>query len=832
MKLRSNKISLGASSLAIAISMGAMSGAYAQDGDAADDNDRGDVIVVTAQRREQNILDVPISVSTINDEAIEDRNIRGSREYVQLTPNVFFSGNDSQGTRNGDITIRGISDLTAGANERIIQTRPSVGFYVDDFSVASVASGSANPPLDDIERIEVLRGPQTTYFGRSATGGAINVVTKKPNDEMMAKIRAGYGSYDTYQFGAVANVPLADNLFMRGGVSYEQTDGFVKNVHPEGNDADGEYINARVAVRWVPGNWTFDLTGQLIRSEEGNLGRIPTGVDIGGPGTFTTFPIDGARSCDLGSALYFPSNTRVNCENADTFTETENDLVTLKAVYDAGTFTVTSITGYIETRFDQLEDLDNSAADMFNRRNDYTSESFSQELRLQSVDPVDVGGLDIGWTLGGYYYDDEFVANNTIISGQQVVPILIGFLTVPGDHPNENSQHVNRDGWAAFADFEIGLSEQLTLTAGVRYSKDHDEQFWTDTYTSFACAPRMVVGGVIPPLAAGCDLRPDQLSPLPVFTDGTDFYVTGGRLDQVTNNPFASGKNDSSDVSPRVALTWRPNDSHSLYATYSTGYRPAGTRVAPDSSGVGSAGDSRSFFDKEDVSNYEVGWKGSFANGRLYGELSLFRIDWKDMQVRLSRTVCEPSPGVLVETTDPICNGLPFFPDNSVANANSARSQGAEFSLLARPSDGLTFSGSVGYLDTEFTDFADSELGDVTGRKLPFSPKWSLAGSAQYDWALTSSMGATLRADVTHRSNTFLRFGDLNSPGFPYETGPNTIVNLGAGLDWENHSLKVSVNNVFEENVPGGLETFSGLGTVVLPSPRTWLLSWTSHFGG
>ena len=255
MTMHAKTFLLGVSALAIAggANVGA---AFAQGADEASDGASSDVIIVTSQRREQNILDVPISVSTLSDQDIEDRNIRGSREYTQLAPNVFFSGNDSQGTRNGDITIRGISDLTSGANERIIQTRPSVGFYVDDFSVASVASGSANPPLDDIERIEILRGPQTTYFGRSATGGAINIITKKPDATPMAKIRAGYGSYDTYQIGAIGNVPITDNLFVRGGLSYEETDGAIKNLHPDGNDADGQYINARLAVRWQPDNWT------------------------------------------------------------------------------------------------------------------------------------------------------------------------------------------------------------------------------------------------------------------------------------------------------------------------------------------------------------------------------------------------------------------------------------------------------------------------------------------------------------------------------------------------------------------------------------------------
>ena len=136
-------------------------------------------IVVTAQRREQSILDVPISTSVFNAEQIEESNWRGARDFINLTPNVSFTETDSQGSKNGDIAIRGISDLTSGGNERIIQTRAAVGYFVDDFSVGGVASGSANPPLNDVERIEILRGPQGTYFGRNATGGAINIVSKK-----------------------------------------------------------------------------------------------------------------------------------------------------------------------------------------------------------------------------------------------------------------------------------------------------------------------------------------------------------------------------------------------------------------------------------------------------------------------------------------------------------------------------------------------------------------------------------------------------------------------------------------------------------------------------
>ena len=329
-------------------------------------------VVVTAQRREQSFQDVPISITAFSAEQIEQSNWKGARDFIQMTPNVSFSENDSQGTKNGDITIRGISDLTSGAGERIIQTRPAIGVFVDDFSVSSVSSGSANPPLGDVERIEVLRGPQGTYFGRNATGGAINIVSKKPNEEKELQVSAGLGNFGTYSLGAVANTPLTDNLFVRLGVSYEESDGIVENLSPTGNDADYENTNIRLALRWQPGDWTLDLTGQFIDEDEGNLGKVP--VD-GGPGTFPVLFILGfdpnnlSATCGKGESINFADNDDRNCENADTYTEVENNIITFKAEYEGDRFTFTSITGQIDSDFGQFEDLDNTGLDLFNRLN-------------------------------------------------------------------------------------------------------------------------------------------------------------------------------------------------------------------------------------------------------------------------------------------------------------------------------------------------------------------------------------------------------------------------------------------------------------------------------
>ncbi len=174
-----------------------------------------DDIVVTAQRREQSLQEVPISVTAFTGAQLDQQNIRGAIDYLALTPNVSFTEDGQFGKRGLGISIRGVNNLVSGENASI----NSVGIYLDEFSIASVPNQVANPFLPDMERIEVLRGPQGTYFGRNSLGGALNMTTRNPGDEFEAKISVGAESYD--QAGQMFNVtgvfsgPLADNFKLR-----------------------------------------------------------------------------------------------------------------------------------------------------------------------------------------------------------------------------------------------------------------------------------------------------------------------------------------------------------------------------------------------------------------------------------------------------------------------------------------------------------------------------------------------------------------------------------------------------------------------------------------
>ena len=798
-------------------------------------------VIVTAQRREEGRQEVPISMAVVDGGQLERAGMRGARDFAQRVANVTFAENDQQGTKNGDISIRGLSDLTSGGNERIIQSRPAIGFNVDEFSVSSVASGSANPPLDDVERVEILRGPQGTYFGRNATGGAINVVTRKPDANPMARVRAGYGSFGTISVGVLGNTPVLDNLFVRGGVAWEQSDGIVKNLSPTGNDADYQDLNARLALRWQPGNWTVDLSGQLLREDQGNLGKIPTGARPagflnGGPGANGT--TDPTSTCGQGAELFFQNgNSKYNCEDQDTFQRIDNDLFLLRAEYAGERFLLTSITGKLESDFSQFEDLDNSGWDIFNRFNDYSASSFSQEVRINSAGDWNFAGRPASWTIGGMTYSDQFDVDNRIIAGTDVAPGFVGFLTTPGDRPNENEQNVKRDGWALFFDLSLDIAEDLTLSASGRYSEDNDEQYWRNTFATFDCGTREVVDGVEGPLAPGCALRPDQTAPLPIHRsrDGKQF-VSGGRFHQ---RLFTDGKNSSTDFSPRISLSWVGWEGQNLYFTYSRGYRAAGVRNTPDGNGrtdqLGQtlALDTRSFFGKEQVSNFEWGWKGAFNEERSYAELALFYMVWEDMQVRLDRFLCPLAGGELVLFDSPEAVNCVSGPQSysRVNNANEAQVKGGEFSIQSLLGGNAQIGGFIGYADSKFTDFENSAFGDIGGQRLPNAPKWTGGVNGQVNWQIGPTQ-AYVRAEALYRSSFTTQFNHQDRPEFPYVADDAFLVNLQAGFDWDNHSLNVSVDNLFDEDYTLGAEDFAQTGTVVQPHPAFARLTWTTSFGG
>jgi iron complex outermembrane receptor protein len=229
-------------------------------------------ITVTAQRRAENAQNVPISLTVFNAAEIEQQNFQGVDSYFADTPNVSFT---SEGTRDRkELSLRGISDqLSPDNNIR----EGSFGFYIDEFNVAQ---GTSNPEIVDVDQIEVLRGPQGTYFGRNSVGGAINITTKQPTNDFFAEASAQYSSFNTVDAHGIINFPLIDHVLAVRLVARDETsDGNINNVNPIGGGDNSKYTYGKAIVRFTPTeNLTIDVTGVATQERLGMRNGVPSGV--------------------------------------------------------------------------------------------------------------------------------------------------------------------------------------------------------------------------------------------------------------------------------------------------------------------------------------------------------------------------------------------------------------------------------------------------------------------------------------------------------------------------------------------------------------------------
>lgn len=802
------------------------------DSGAVGEGDQLAEITVTAERRVESIADVPVSVSVFNSDVIEQAHIQNAQDFLSMTPNVSFQQGGRNGAREIIVSIRGISDIKSGEK---IATESAFATYVDEFSVGTLASGQANPSTYDVDTIEVLRGPQGTFFGRNSEGGAINIQTRRPTDKFYGQIDVGAGNYGSYELDGIVNIPVSDKVWIRETLESTKTDGFVRNRNPVGGTSASRYMNSRTQLRWKPTDaTTVDLAVTRTIDNQDFANKAATCINptfgfnpldpavLGGIGCYD--PRDAIESLlqnsaglpggtvPPGLAAGFTKNSGDSIyQNSRTYTDNSNTMVVGRVVHDFSGFSLTSITGQIQSYQDQYLDLDNSGVDSVDRLNGFSAKSWSQELRLASL-----GDRRLNWTIGGLYHNDKFYAANRIIIKDFLGPWL------RDDYANENNIFEGRDGWALFANLNWDITDEWALILGGRYSRDSNEERWSNVYA--ACAIRKVGD----PLSPGCELRPDQVA-APVIEQAPDgtLYTTGGRTAQTIGT---YGKNSNSIFTPRVAVRWKPSDRWTAYATVSEGYKAAGVRLNPDS-----GFDHASYFGVEKLFNYEVGFNARLFNNRLALQGSVFRMDWKDMQVEVQQSLCKVEipgqPPQLVPISEftggTTCVLVPF---NGVENAKKARSQGVEFSAQAILGRGWRAGGSVGFLDAKFISYL-AELAntsaDLSGHRLAQAPRWTVTGFGEYRWPVGGSADAFIRGDVLYRSSVALGVAEQVNTVWPEEVPGYVVGNLAAGVNFENQSITVNVRNLFNRDYFTGVDGFSYGGTMVDVNPRTFFVKWT-----
>ena len=613
------------------------------------------VIVVTARRREESIQDVPLSITAISGEALAKNGTLEITEIAQEVPNLTLEV--SRGT-NTTLTafIRGV-----GQQDPVAGFEAGVGLYVDDIYLNRPQGAVLD--IYDVERIEVLRGPQGTLYGRNTIGGAIKYVTAALPDETEIKVRGTYGSYNQADLIVTASTPVSDSLKVGVSGARLSRGGFGDNLVQEGvENYNKDVWGARGTIEFDNGPLFIRLSGDYVKdnSDPRQGHRLL-------PGAFSGAPV-----------LDDVYDTRAGLDVVDQEVEAYGGGLTI--AYELNdTMTVKSITGYRKDHsttpidFDSLPqaDLDVPAI--------YRNKQFSQELQFLYE------GDRLSGVLGAYYLDaSAFTAFDVALFTTGALP-AVGL-------PGLNAQtlgDVDTKTWSIFGDFTYDLTDKFSLSVGGRYT--WDKRTSRILRTTF-------VGGY-------SDLFPP--------TDAVPIAVTSDFNGSATFKEFT----------PRASLSFKPNANHTFYATYSKGFKGGGfdprgqTSQAPDLDGDGDIdyADQYEFlsFAPETVDSYEIGWKASLLDDSLFISLAAFKGDYTDVQI----------PGSV--GVDSNGDGISDSFVGITSNAGDADVNGVEFEgravvgrNFAGPGSRLTFNWALGVLDAKYNTFIDALGNDVADQRV------------------------------------------------------------------------------------------------------------------
>ena len=780
-------------------------------------------IVVSAQRREESLQEVPVSITAFSSETLEQQHLKEAKDYFKITPNVNFTEDGETGHRSVGISMRGVSDF-ANSFTGVGGLSNSFGIYLDEFNIANNATKTANPQLQDLERLEVLRGPQGTYFGSNATGGALNLTTKLPHDETEYEINGGYSRFNTWEVGATVNAPITDTLFVRGNVYYEESDGFLRNLSPTGNDDAYDHVSFRVAARWLMTDaFTADVSFMRTVENDGTDTNVNSGImDFDtpnstpwllpvAPGADTFLPFAELFPVDAGSGFY-PDERRVINKDFYEFNKNRQNIFNARLNYQGDNWSLRSITGVMKTTSHRQFDQDLVQYSLYRTYGGRTGDTFSQEVRFNlESDTWD-------WTVGAFYSNDDADTYGVSPIGSDnfyvgipasfapdgtIATVTCFFCLTEGDIiAGSNIETFDSESWAVFSEANWQFTEQLKATVGIRYT-EHDlrSQSFRFGRVHFSQQP---------------------------LDEYRDFKAPDPGDPRLTRGYFA-GSVSSDSITPRFVLNWSPNDNLNAYASVSRGYKPGGLTIFE-------ADGSTIPFSKESLWNYEVGAKWRGADGRLQVNGAFFFMDWEDLQI--------PSVEIIINE-DEILNNFQII--NS-----QAESIGFELEAQALLMDNFVIGGGVGYLDAEFKDFGADDpfvvnnmAFDLDGVTVPRAPKWTANLFGQYDvniggldgflraeWSYRSSITSDVEATVaglpildnavTQERGYDTQFnGDgfgngvpfpWPRPDFPFRVPSYDIVNLRAGISGDRWSITGYIENLFDKSYYTGTQENFGLG--------------------
>ena len=632
-------------------------------------------VIVTAQLREQNIQDVPIAITALSSQQLEAAGIFDGTTIALNVPGMAYA---EFAPGQVLISIRGITSADDGAG-----LDNSVALFLDGVYIGRQAG--INFDMFDLERIEVLKGPQGTLFGRNAIAGAINVVTSKPADEFGAKVALTVGNEGILRYQGLVTGPLSESLAGKLVFNHREHDGFVRNTLLNKDVQDEDYSSARGQLQLSLDSSTWLLSADYMDDDRDAMGRAP---------------IANGNFDYVGTAIALGAGRPgTNASPINGFSKRETSGISLQGDIEFGKGILTTITGLrdVESNFNMESigapagggyDLD---AGIFgvdvNDDIDEEIDTFSQELRWTSE-----SGGNFDYVAGLYYFTEDTdrveqfkLDRNTEATGQ----VMVG---------NEYTRTQNETtSYAAYGQANWHLNDRWTLTGGGRFTKDKRDYIATAVNCGLSEAEKAAAGfpNFEPCGSVGSSLRIiAEVFELPASDSWTDF-------------------------SPMLSAQFRASDNLMYFGTISTGYKSGGFA---GSQGVAVAATNP--VNPEDVTNYELGFKGDFAGNSLRINASVFYMDYKDLQV----VRFGPVPGSAFGTFQ-------------TTNVGSADIFGLEVDYYWRATENFSISGYYAYLDTEIDGLTlNTATGpqDFSGLPLRQSPKHSYSVVLDYNMPTAS----------------------------------------------------------------------------------------------
>ncbi len=668
-------------------------------------------IVVTAQRREERLIDVPISVSAIGDEKLQTAGVTNVGSIGTVVPNIQV--NQTVGASWSPlISIRG---LAPSADTSLGRDQP-VGIYLDGVPI-SKSTGAAFDTVD-LQRIEVLRGPQGTLYGKNTIGGAVNMVTKKPTGQLGGQIALGIGNYGLTHERIVVDLPeLPGGFKIKLGGTARQFGGYFDQLGPSRKFGRYNMASGRADVLWEPVDglsigYAYDIT-----DHNGN----GTMMAISAPGTITNAPLRPGQTL-TPTEIYLRSqyrhiDGRIHTSRPDgiatDYTGKSGFKVhghAITAAYDVSdNLTLKSITAWRSLKTRSLSDFDGTPTDLlhFVLNNNY--KQFTQEVQA-------IGTFtDFRFTLGGFMMKDEYDVYNPRWNLRFGNERKYDLSDRSGD--NKSLAAYGQLTWSPSF-----LDHNLDITVGGRWTKDTKKT--TNLFLSYntyaGTAAGGLPGGPQNPLS-GVFVR-DPVTGMPILSNGAPPLTA---LTDGTSGPYAlqplSAKKSWTKFTPEVNIGYKIDPNWSIYARYATGFKSGGYNdVAASNSAFLTP------FEPENLKSWEIGTKGVWMDGLLAANLALYRSTYTDFQA-----------GVFV----------PSLITTNIINADKATFKGIELEGRLRPVRGLTLSFGYGYLDAKYNKFILPNGTDVTNSYfVPLAPKHNY--QLGLNWKADVGEKATLTTDL------------------------------------------------------------------------------------